>query len=113
MSKHLKYDFWYNQVKGKYGKNVRLLYKCTNSLLFEAETRNVYEDMRQAAGIYNINDYPTPATPQKRRRLRVSLRMNATADRSRSLYFCDKRCTPSLTPAAPTRKRRRAYARLW
>lgn len=57
-SKLLMYDFWYNQVKVKYGGNVRLLYTDTDSLLLEVETDDVYADMKANATQYDFSDYP-------------------------------------------------------
>ena len=33
LSKHLMYDFWYNQIKSQYGSRGQLLYTDTDSLL--------------------------------------------------------------------------------
>ena len=47
LSKHLMYDFYYNQLKAQYGESCQLLYTDTNSLLLELETEGVYNDMAQ------------------------------------------------------------------
>ena len=57
-SKHLMYDFWFNQIKAKFGGKAGLLYTDTDSLLFEVETENVYKDMKQSTEKYDFSDYP-------------------------------------------------------
>ena len=58
LSKHLMYDFYYNQLKKQYGEHCQLLYTDTDSLLLEIRTENVYEDMGASAGLYDTSDYP-------------------------------------------------------
>ena len=41
LSKHLMYDFYYNQLKTQYGERCQLLYTDTDSLLLEIETEDV------------------------------------------------------------------------
>ena len=45
LSKHLMYDFWYNNIKAKYGENIQLLYTDTDSLMMLIETPDAYADM--------------------------------------------------------------------
>ena len=47
LSKHLIYDFYYNQLKAPYGESCQLLYTDTDSLHIEIETEDVYKDMAQ------------------------------------------------------------------
>lgn len=58
LSKLLMYDFWYNELKARYGDKVQLLYTDTDSLIFEVETEDLYEDMRKNAELYDFSDYP-------------------------------------------------------
>ena len=58
LSKHLMYDFYYNQLKKQYGEHCQLLYTDTDSLLLEIQTENVYEDMGASASLYDTSDYP-------------------------------------------------------
>ena len=57
LSKHLMYDFYYNQLKAQYGESCQLLYMDTDSLLLEIETEDVYKDMAQKRELYT-SDYP-------------------------------------------------------
>ena len=58
LSKHLIYDFWYNQIKANYGSRAQLLYTDTDSLLMVLEMEDAYADMKQNAAIYNCSNYP-------------------------------------------------------
>ena len=58
LSKHLMYDFYYNQLKKQYGEHCQLLYTDTDSLLLEIQTENVYEDMSRHSHLYDTSDYP-------------------------------------------------------
>ena len=44
LSKVLMYEFRYDYIKNKYGSNPRLLFTGTNSLMYETQTEDVYED---------------------------------------------------------------------
>jgi len=57
-SKILMYDFFYNELKKKYGSKVELLYTDTDSLLITIETEDVYEDMKNNMHLYDTSDYP-------------------------------------------------------
>ena len=58
LSKHLMYDFYYNELKKQYGEHCQLLYTDTDSLLLEIQTENVYEDMGASASLYDTSNYP-------------------------------------------------------
>ena len=45
LSKILMYDFHYNYIKVKYGKNAKLLFADTNSLMYEIHTEDFYKDI--------------------------------------------------------------------
>jgi len=47
LSKTLKYDFRYNYVKKKYGPKAKLLITDTDSLMYEIETDDFFEDIRE------------------------------------------------------------------
>ena len=57
LSKHLMYDFYYNQFKAQYGESCQLLYTDTDSLLLEIETEDVYKDMAQNQTLCDTSDY--------------------------------------------------------
>ena len=56
-SKHLMYDFWYNQIRANFGGKASLLYTDTDSLLFEVEIENIYADMKRNSEEYDFSDY--------------------------------------------------------
>ena len=58
LSKHLMYDFYYNQMKPLYGQKCSVLYTDTDSLLLDIETDNIYRDMAKHIDWYDTNDYP-------------------------------------------------------
>ena len=58
LSKHLMYDWYYNKLKKKYGKNCTLLYTDTDSLLVDIKTDDVYKDMAETKDEYDFSDYP-------------------------------------------------------
>ena len=58
LSKHLMYDYYYNQLKIQYGERCQLLYTDTDSLLLEIQTENVYEDMGRHPHLYDTSNYP-------------------------------------------------------
>ena len=58
LSKLTMYKFWYGVLKHRYGSRVRLCYTDTDSLLFEAQTENIYRDMMEDSEHYDFSDYP-------------------------------------------------------
>ena len=58
LSKHLMYDFYYNQMKAQYGERCQFIYGDTDSLLLEIETKDVYQDMAKHAELYDTSDFP-------------------------------------------------------
>ena len=57
LSKFLMYEFWYEEIKAKYGSKAQLLYTDTDSLLIEIETPDMYADMC-GNNKYDFSDYP-------------------------------------------------------
>ena len=58
LSKHLMYDFYYNQLRGQYEDRCQLLYTDTNSLLLKIQSEDVFRDMASHAELYDTSDYP-------------------------------------------------------
>ena len=58
LSKVLMYDFHYNYIKNKYGKNSKLLFTDTDSLTYEIETEDVYQDFWNDKDKFDNSDYP-------------------------------------------------------
>ena len=59
LSKILMYEFHYDYVKHKCGKNSKLLFIDTNSLMHEIKTKDVYEDSIKDKEILDCTNYST------------------------------------------------------
>ena len=52
------YDFHYNYIKNKYGDRAKLLFTDTDSLTYEIEAEDVYQDFWYDKDKFDNNDYP-------------------------------------------------------
>ena len=52
------YDFHYNYIKKKYGDRAKLLFTDTDSLTYEIETEDVYQDVWHDKDKFDSSDYP-------------------------------------------------------
>ena len=58
ISKTLMYDFHYDYVKKKYGSKARLLFTDTDSLTYEIETNDTYQDFWNDKDKFDNSNYP-------------------------------------------------------
>ena len=58
LSKTLMYDFHHNYIKNKYGDRAKLLFTDMDSLPYEIETEDVYQDFWYDKDKFNNSDYP-------------------------------------------------------
>ena len=56
LRKFLIYEFHYKYIKSKYSAN--LLFTVRDSLVYEIETEDVYEDFYKNKNLFDFNDYP-------------------------------------------------------
>ena len=58
LSKTLMYDFHYNYLKKRYNNKTKLLFTDTDSLCYEIETQDIYEELWQDRNLFDNSDYP-------------------------------------------------------
>ena len=58
LSKTLTYDFRYKYVKKKFDDKAKLLFTDTDSLTYEIETEDVYQDFWNDKNKFDNSDYP-------------------------------------------------------
>ena len=58
LSKLWMYDFWYSNLKKKYGLNIQLMYSDTDSILAEVRTEDIYSDIAADIANYDTSNYP-------------------------------------------------------
>lgn len=58
LSKISMYQFHYDFIKEKYGDKATLMYTDTDSLLYEIETENIYQDMFDHSYEFDTSNYP-------------------------------------------------------
>lgn len=57
LSKTLMYDFHYNHIKNKYDNKAKLLFTDTDSLTYEIEAEDVYQDFLNNKNLFDNSDY--------------------------------------------------------
>ena len=57
ISKTLMYNFHYNTIKKMYGKKAELLFTDTDSLCYEIETHDLYQDLKSKEEEFDFSEY--------------------------------------------------------
>ena len=59
LSKVFMYKFHYDYIKNKYDNKSKLLFTNTDSLMYEIETEDVYEDLGSNKEMFDFSNYST------------------------------------------------------
>ena len=59
LSKVLMYQFHYDYIKNKYDNKSKLLFIDTDSLTYEINTEDIYEDFSRNKEIFDLSNYST------------------------------------------------------
>ena len=62
LRKVLTYEFHYDFIKNKYNNNSRLLFRETDSLMYEIKTKDVYEDFSNDKETFDFSNYSSQNT---------------------------------------------------
>ena len=57
LHKILMHEFHYDHIKNKYGNNSRLLFRDTDSLMYDIETEDIYEDFSNEKKMFDFSNY--------------------------------------------------------
>ena len=58
LSKHHMYSFYYDVLKAKYDKNIKLIYTDTDSYVLQTYTEDIYKDFKELKQHMDFSDYP-------------------------------------------------------
>ena len=59
LSKCIMHDFHYNYVKKNYVHKAKLLFTDTDSLCYEMQTDDIYEDIYKEKHLFDLSNYPS------------------------------------------------------
>ena len=57
LNRLLMYEFHYNYIKAKYNNYAKLLFKDTDSLIYEIKTDDIYEGSYEDKDLFDFSDY--------------------------------------------------------
>ena len=94
LSKHLMYDFYYNQLKQQY-PSCNLLYTDTDSFIIHVETDDVYKDIKDNQSQYDTSNYNNKhfLFSNENKKVLESLKMNLVEFQLVNTLGLDQRCT--------------------
>jgi hypothetical protein len=58
LSKTVMYNFHYNYILKKYGDKAKLLFTDTDSLCYEIEANDCYQDMKDDSHMFDLSEFP-------------------------------------------------------
>ena len=94
LSKMLMYDFHYNYIKKKYNNRARLLFTDTDSLTYEIEAEDIYNDFWNDKDMFGDSDYPesSPYYYNVNKKIMENSRTKLVASRSLNSLVLSLRC---------------------
>jgi hypothetical protein len=69
LSKLIMIEFYYNYLKPKFGKNIKLLMTDTDSFLVYIKTEDAYQDVKNDIEWFDTSDYKMDWMPQKNKKV--------------------------------------------
>lgn len=58
LSKLAMYEFHYDYIMQKYGKNAKLMFTDTDSFCYSISTEDIYKDMKEREDLFDTSNYP-------------------------------------------------------
>jgi hypothetical protein len=58
LSKLLMYQFHYGYIKATFGNRAKLLFTDTDSLCYEFQSPDIYQEIAENANLFDFSDYP-------------------------------------------------------
>ena len=95
VSKTLMYDFHHNYIKNKYGEKAKLLFTDTDSLTYEIEAEDVYQDFQNDKNKFDNSDYPesSPYFDKTNKKVIGKFKDEAAGVPFVNLLVLDRKCT--------------------
>ena len=87
LGKTWMYNFHYNYIKNKYCDSAKLLFTDTDSLTYEIEAEDVYQDFRNDKDKFNNSDYPKNSQHYDRTNKKVIGKFNDEASSTPIVEF--------------------------
>ena len=106
LSKTLMYDFHYNYIKKKHNNRARLLFINTDSLTYQIEAEDVYNDFWNDKDMFDNSDYPESSPYYCNANKKIIGKFNSKSKQRLSLIFAEGlgpwACGPAVELKSPS-----------